>query len=162
MPRDDFWDDEDDPLFKIMRDMMKRMERIFREMDLFDEDMFRGKPMIRGFSVTIGPDGVPRVREFGPGIHTEEPRMEEGEEIQPDIIEQEDGYLIVIDLPGIDENTLRLRLEGDRLLVKAEGKRKILKYIQLPEKIRGEIENYEYNNGVLTINIRKKKGLRLL
>lgn len=162
MVEDDFWD-EDDPIFKMMKDIIKRMEKMFGDMEIYD-DIFKNKPSIKGFSITIGPDGTPKIREFGSkspvplGFGDIEMRKTE---IKPDIIESEDEILIIFDLPGVREDSIKLKLEGSRLLVKAEGSRKIYEYIELPKMIKGKIDHYEYNNGVLTIHIKKRKGLSL-
>ena len=160
MSSDDFWE-EDDPIFKMMREMIKRMEKIFRDLDLSEENIFSGKPNIRGFSITIGPDGVPKIREFGPTTDKFESLKEEKQEIKPDIIEKDDETIIILDLPGIDEKSLQVKLENNKLLVKAEGVKKIYEYIALPSNVKGTVDKYIYNNGVLTIHIKKKKGFKL-
>lgn len=160
MSSDDFWD-EDDPIFKIMRDMIKRMEKIFKDLDISDENIFSGKPNIRGFSITIGPDGVPKIREFGPGMDKFESLKEERREIKPEVIEKEDEYIVILDLPGVDEKTLQLKLDNNKLLIRAEGVRKIYEYVELPSSVKGNIDKYMYNNGVLTIHIKKKKGFKI-
>ncbi len=161
MNEDDFWD-EDDPIFKMMKDMIKKMEKLFGDMGMFDEKMFSGKPTIRGFSITIGPDGVPKIREFGPGLgQHDQPIKEEKRKIEPDIIEKEDEYMVILDLPGIDKNTIKLKLDKNQLIIKAEGARKVYEYVTLPLNIKGSIDRFDYNNGVLTIYIKKKKGFKI-
>ncbi|MEM2413719.1 MAG: hypothetical protein QW109_03765, partial [Sulfolobales archaeon] len=71
---------------KEEEDPFERINRLFREMfEEFDEEIRRlmremervhefsvehyrsmvGKPYVWGFEITIGPDGVPKVKEFG-------------------------------------------------------------------------------------------------
>ena len=80
----------------------RRMRRFMEEFDRMIEDMMRemweperrGKMPRRGyyygFSITIGPNGIPRVREWGnirPGIR---PRIMEAVEPFTDVIEEPD------------------------------------------------------------------------
>ncbi len=161
MGRDDFWEDDEDPIFKIMKDMIRKMEKLFGDMGIYD-DMFKGKPSIKGFSITIGPDGEPKIREFGPKPADSLAPSNIGEEknvIKPDIIDKDDEIIVVFDLPGVNRDSIKLKLDGSRLLVKADGAKRIYEYIELPTKVKGKIDHYEYNNGVLMIHIKKKKGI---
>ena len=94
----------------------RRTRRFFEEIDRMFDELFReafaeaGRPgrgerrvygpYYYGFSVTIGPDGVPRVREWGnikPG-YIGGPRITEAIEPFTDVIEEEDKVRIVEEL----------------------------------------------------------------
>jgi len=59
-PRWDIFDDMDYE-FEEINDMMERMFRTFRT----QADVEPGKPLVYGFSMKVGPDGIPHVEQFG-------------------------------------------------------------------------------------------------
>ncbi len=88
-----------------------------------------------------------------------------------DIYESEANYLIAIDLPGIDRSTLSIDLDDDRLVVKggrllegeAKGHRrerprgKFLRTFSLPGSVNQSEIVAEYKDGVLQIDLPKRK-----
>ncbi|MEM0459019.1 MAG: archaeal heat shock protein Hsp20 [Thermofilaceae archaeon] len=151
---------------------LRRTRRLFEEMDrLIDEMMkesfetFRSGrrvigPYYYGFSVTIGPDGVPRVREWGnirPGIR---PRIAEAIEPFTDVIEEEDTVRVIVDIPGVEKEDISVEATETEIRISAErGERKYFKSVKLPTKIRPETAKASYKNGVLTITVEKaEKG----
>ena len=148
----------------------RRTKRLFDEIDkLFDEliresfEMGGGRrrrtfgPYYYGFSVTIGPDGVPRIREWGnikPGVIR--PRISEAIEPFTDIVEEEDVVKIVADLPGVEKEDIDLEATETEVKISAErGDRKYFKVVKLPARVRPETAKAQYKNGVLTIVIEK-------
>lgn len=154
-----------------------RTRKLFDEIDkLFDEltresfeSITRGQrrvigPYYYGFSVTIGPDGVPRVREWGnikPG--TVRPRISDTIEPFVDVIEEEENVRIIVDMPGVEKDDIQLEATEAEVIVSAErGDRKYFKTIRLPARVKPESAKAQYKNGVLTIMLEKvekeKKG----
>lgn len=153
----------------------KRTRKLFEEIDrLFDEMMreaiseergeFREKrrvigPYYYGFSVTIGPDGVPRIREWGnikPGISR--PMITETIEPFVDVIEEEDKVKIIADMPGVEKEDIKVYATEDILRISAErGDRKYFKEIKLPAKVKPQSSKAQYKNGVLTVELEKKE-----
>jgi len=150
---------------------LRRTRRLFEEFDkLFDELMresleaFEGGkrrvvgPFYYGFSVTIGPDGVPRIREWGnirPGLGAR-PRISEAIEPFVDVIEEEDAVKVVVDMPGVEKEDINVEAAETEVKVSAErGERKYFKVVKLPARVRPETAKASYRNGVLTITIEK-------
>ncbi|OYT31665.1 MAG: heat-shock protein Hsp20 [Thermofilum sp. ex4484_79] len=156
----------------------KRTRRFFEEIDRLIDEMIRESmslppeerrvrrfgPYVYGFSMTIGPDGIPRIREWGnikPGVI----RPHITEELEPftDVIDEKDKFKIVIDMPGVEKEDINVEATEDVIEVSARrGDRKYYKRVVLPEKIRPETAKAQYKNGVLTITVEKleKKGGR--
>ncbi|RLE84026.1 MAG: Hsp20/alpha crystallin family protein [Thermoprotei archaeon] len=160
----------------------RRTRKFFEEIDKIFEDMFRrgflpfeeeGKerkgrrvygPYYYGFSVTVGPDGVPKIREWGnikPGRIS--PVITETIEPFTDVIEEEDKVRIVIDVPGVEKEDINVEAAEDEVVVSAaRGDRRYRKVIRLPVKVKPDTAKATYKNGVLTITIEKvekgKKG----
>jgi HSP20 family protein len=159
----------------------RRTRKLFEEMDKMIDEMIRESfgafreregrvigPYYYGFSITIGPDGVPRVREWGnirPGIR---PRISEAVEPFTDVIEEEDVVRVVMDMPGVEKEDIDVEATENEVVVSAErGDRKYRKTVTLPCRVKPETAKATYKNGVLTITIekaekeKKAKGLRI-
>jgi HSP20 family protein len=86
-----------------------------------------------------------------------------------DIYETESGYLIAIDLPGIDRNTLEIDIDDNRLVVKGvrevtesrqhrseRPRGKFLRTYSVPGSVDQAKIAAEYKDGVLQISLPKR------
>jgi HSP20 family protein len=134
-------------------DFDRLFDEILREFEKFFGGV--GGPVVRGFSITIGPDGKPIFREFGP-----ERRLGEEREVEVDVIDAKDHYDIIADMPGLNEKDIDVEFREGKLVLKGKGVRSYYKVVDLPEDVAQRIISKRYFNGVLTVRIPKKKGLR--
>lgn len=154
MRKDEWWDE--DPIERMFREIMKQFEKIFSDLRI---DVEPGKPYVRGFSITIGPDGKPQIKEIGPpGRPIEAREVPERETEEAEIIDMKDRYMIVVDLPGAKEDSIRVEIKDNRLIVKTHGLKRTYKVISLPKDAADKISNRSFNKGVLTIEIPKRGG----
>jgi len=147
----------------------RRTRKLFEEMDRMIDEMLRESfsafregrgrvigPYYYGFSITIGPDGVPRVREWGnirPGVR---PRISEAIEPFTDVIEEEEVVRIVMDMPGVEKEDINVEASETEVVVSAErGERKYRKVVTLPCRVKPETAKATYKNGVLTVTLEK-------
>lgn len=151
---------------------LRRTRRLFEEMDKLIDELMRESfgairgggrivgPYYYGFSVTIGPDGVPRVKEWGnirPGIR---PQIADSIEPFTDVIEEEDIIRVIADVPGVEKEDINVEATETEVRISAErGERRYRKVVKLPSRVRPETAKASYKNGVLTITIEKvEKG----
>ena len=142
---------EFDKMDDVMDDMMKRAFKDFGPM--------KGKPMTYGFSVKIGPDGKPQIREFGNVKPTPEKlEVQDHREQLVDVIEHEKEIDILAELPGVEKRNIDLRFDGGDLIISVP--KKFHKRVHLNEKVDENDIKATYKNGVLTITLRRtgKKG----
>lgn len=169
-----FWD-IDDFFFDIERfieDVMRHfreMERRFLEEFKEDERRFERPreymrlegPFIYGFSITIGPDGRPEIREFGNvKRYRGRPRIVEEREPLIDVFESDDEVTVVAEIPGVDKDKIDVKVseDGRSLYINASNeKRKYHKEIELPAKVDPSSAKATYKNGVLEVRLKKKK-----
>ncbi|MEM3662154.1 MAG: archaeal heat shock protein Hsp20, partial [Sulfolobales archaeon] len=117
-----------------------------------------------GFRITIGPDGVPRVETFGnrrPMIIEEgRPRRILSEEIEPlvDVYEEDDMISVVAEIPGVEKDKIKVRVEGRKLYIEASNGKKYYKEVDLPADVDASSAKATYKNGVLEIKLKKTKG----
>jgi HSP20 family protein len=164
-----FFEDVD----KIFGDMEKMMEEQFKtftshvpkdyvkERKLPDGSTVREwGPFVYGYSVKIGPDGKPEIREFGnvkPG--RQGPQVKEEREPLIDVIETNGEVHIVVELPGVDKKDIKLHGTEDALSISVDTpQHKYSKEVDLPAKVKVKEAKTEYKNGVLEITLPKVKG----
>jgi len=146
--------------FDRMDEMMdEMMGRAFKDMK-----SMKGKPMTYGFSMKIGPDGKPRIQEFGNVRPTQE-KLEVKEHREPlvDVIDRDDEIDVLAELPGVEKKDIDLRFDGGDLIVSVP--KKFHKQVHLKEKVDENKIKATYKNGVLSVTLKKiapkKKGKKV-
>lgn len=120
-------------------------------------------PFVYGYSVTVGPDGKPKVTEFGnfkAQTQLGKPQMDVKEEREPltDIIDGETEVRVIIELPGVEKKDIKLSGTNKKLTISVETpERKYFKEVELPAKVTVNKAKSTYTNGVLDITVPKKK-----
>lgn len=166
-----------DDMFRGFDQMRREMEREFEDIEKrIPKDLIReyntpqgGKvrevgPIVYGYSMTIGPDGKPKVREFGNvksirgfgGIG----RPEISGEIEPlvDVTTTDNEVKVVVEMPGISKDKIRINVYDGTLEVKSEDpQRKYHRTIEIPPETDIETAKSAYNNGILEITFKKKE-----
>jgi len=156
-PFDFFGTDEE---FERMFQQMERMwEKVFQEFP-FDR-IEPGKSFIHGFNIHMGPDGRPKIQEFGHRPH----RITDGkysvlDEREPltDIIEGDEDVSITVEIPGVEKNDIDLNITDNTLeIIVDNSNRKYHKLIELPCNVIPEKSKATYKNGVLDVNIKLRE-----
>ena len=120
-------------------------------------------PFVYGYSVTVGPDGKPKVREFG-NIKTQtklgHPSVDIKDKREPlaDVIEADGEIRILVELPGVEKDDIKLSGTDKTLTISVDtAKHKFFKELELPAKIDVKHAKSTYKNGVLDVVVPKKK-----
>ena len=150
---------------KEFEELSKRApEALQREQTLPDGTKVKSwGPFVYGYSVTVGPDGKPNVTEFGnfkAETQLGKPHMDVKEEREPltDIIDADDSVRVIVELPGVEKNDIKLSGTDDRLTIAVETpERKYFKEVELPCKVDTKKATTKYKNGVLDVTVPKKK-----
>lgn len=165
---------------RYIDDFFKEMERWFEEMmrdlerdfEFFPRDLVRERkigsrtvrefgPFVYGYSITIGPDGKPVIREFGNirprgGIKP----IEVHEEREPlvDVIDEPDKVRVIAEVPGVSKEEINLEvIDSTKLRISTTGKRKYYKEVDLGAPVNPDTTKATYSNGVLEVVLEKKK-----
>ncbi|WP_202319091.1 archaeal heat shock protein Hsp20 [Archaeoglobus neptunius] len=153
---DDEWDifDEFFGRFRIddiFEKMMRDIEEVFRK-----AEMGEIKPIVRGFSIRIGPDGKPEIREFGTKPTIRDTGIEERKPLV-DVIETDNEVQVIAEMPGVNKEDIELNATERSLEIRAEGEnRKYYETVELPVEVEPDSAKARYNNGVLEVILRKK------
>ncbi|MDW8021309.1 MAG: archaeal heat shock protein Hsp20 [Nitrososphaerota archaeon] len=126
-------------------------------------------PIVYGYSIKIGPDGKPIVREFGnirPGRVPKIVEVSEAREPIVDVYEEEDSIKVVAEVPGVDRNDINLNASERRLIISVDTpQRKYYKEVDLPAEVDPQSAKATYKNGVLEVVLKKtgteSKGVKI-
>jgi HSP20 family protein len=167
-----------DDIFKGFEETQREIEREFADIEKnMPKDLVREYktpeggtvrevgPMVYGYSMTIGPDGRPKVREFGnvkrlsgPGFRGLRPEIAGEMEPMIDVISTDKEVKVTVEMPGVSKENIRIDAFDSTVEVKSEDpQRKYHKTIDLPEEADIETAKSNYNNGILEITFKKKK-----
>src|SRR5579863_9186708 len=171
--------------FPDMDDMMKEMERAFSEQfKELEKEMPKGLvresktpeggtkkeigPIVYGYSVTIGPDGKPVVREFGnvrKGEGTPWKAINDSREPLVDVVSSDKEVRVIAEIPGVKKEDIELTIDEKSIEISVEGDRRYHKELELPGVVDPKGAKSSYNNGVLEITIPlkspRKGGVKL-
>ncbi|MFQ6134989.1 MAG: archaeal heat shock protein Hsp20 [Nitrososphaerales archaeon] len=165
-PRDlDQYFEEMDKYFEEMfRDVQTRVPReLVKERDLPGGGKIREVgPFVYGYSVTVGPDGKPVIREFGnikPSLRGREPvELSDKREPLVDVFDEKDTVRVIAELPGVEKKDINLAVEGKTLTISVDAPRKYYKKVDLPAEVDTEGTKASYKNGILEVTLKKPKA----
>jgi HSP20 family protein len=169
-----------DDVFRGLEEMQREMDKELEDMKKnLPKDLVReyqtpegGKvqevgPLVYGYSMTIGPDGKPKVREFGNvkrpagfgfGFGSSKPKIVG--EIEPliDVATTDKEVKVTVEIPGVAKDKIKIDVYDSTVEVKSEDpQRKYHKIIDLPLDANIETAKSKYINGILEITFDKKK-----
>jgi HSP20 family protein len=156
---DRMFEDIEKMMEKEFEDFTSRVPKDYvRERKLPDGSTAREwGPFVYGYSVKIGPDGKPEVREFGnvkPGLKG--PQVKEEREPLVDIVETNGEVQVVAELPGVDKKDIKLTATEEELTISVDApERKYFKRVAFPVKVRVREARTQYKNGVLEVAVPK-------
>src|ERR687889_355807 len=121
-------------------------------------------PLVYGYSMTIGPDGIPRVREFG-NIRSptkmgfaNRPLISGETEPLADVTTTDKDIKVVVEMPGIEKKDIKINARDGAVEVFTveTAQRKYRKIIEVPSEADIETARSTYKNGILEIVFNKK------
>jgi len=162
-----------------MDDLMKEMERAFSEQfkELEKElpkNLIRERkgadgstkkeigPIVYGYSVTIGPDGKPVVREFGnvrKGEGTPWKEIQDRREPLVDIVSSDKEVRVIAEMPGVSKEDINVTVNEKSVTISVDREdRKYYKELDLPGIVDPKGAKSIYNNGILEITLPLKSS----
>jgi len=112
---------------------------------------------IYGFNIRTGlGQERSRVQTFGNIKRTKQgPRVMNTREPIIDVFDEKDSFRVIMELPGVEENEIKLEVKGDILNIETAGDKKYAKEILLPAKVDGASKEMSFKNGVLEVKFKK-------
>ena len=137
-------------------------ETMQRAFDNSSEDSPTQSNRFRGFSIKIGPDGKPKIRELNSRQSLSDEADLDDEDPEPlvDFIEEEETLVILAALPGVSKDDIDLRVTENCLTVTVDANDfEWYDELKLPTKVKPKSARASYKNGVLEVKLRKSEKI---
>ena len=160
-------------------EMMREMERAFSEQFKdFEKELPKNLvresttpeggvkkeigPFVYGYSVTIGPDGKPVVREFG-NVKSGEERpfkaIQDKREPLVDVISSGTDLRVIAEMPGVNKEDINVTVNERAMTISVDKEdRGYYKKLDLPGIVDPKGARSTYNNGILEVTIPLKSS----
>jgi HSP20 family protein len=172
-------------IFRGFDDMRREMEREFEDAfknikDKAPKDLVREYetssgskvreygPFVYGYSMTIGPDGKPKVREFGnvksplsssrAGGSFTKPLISSERQPLVDVTTTDKEVKVVAEMPGVSKENIIVNVHDNSVeITTTNTERKYHEVVQIPPETDIETATSTYKNGILEIIFNKKQ-----
>jgi len=161
-------------MFNVFNDISKTAPKeLIKEYETSDGSKVREVgPIVYGYSMTIGPDGKPHVREFGnvksSGSRSAKnigqyigakPQISAEREPLSDLTTTDKEVKVVLEMPGIKKEDIKINAYDEKVEIKTaeNAQRKYHKVIDLPKQADIETARSTYNNGILEVTFDKRE-----
>ena len=153
-----FLNDEFDNLFR-------RMSRPFMNMDdIFEEFKDSGNlqtygPYYYGYTMTVGPDGKPVIKEY---VNVKPALLPTSDVREPfvDVLfdDKEKVLKLVAEMPGVEKKDIKIVVEGRTVNLDAEhGEKKYSAKVPIRQKVDEDSVKATYANGILEVRFKLKE-----
>ena len=152
-----WFDTHFDRMFRSLSDQFFNMD------DDFGLTKFANKPYFYGYTVTVGNDGRPLVKQYGtqiPGLAISDVR----EPFVDEVVDKNSNTIkFLAEMPGVEKKDIKVTIEDKHVKISAEhGDRKYQTQVPLKYKIDENSTKATYSNGILEVSFRlveqKPKG----
>jgi len=137
-------------------------DRIFRRMsnsffninDIFEESKVNGSgPYYYGYTMTVGPDGKPVVKEYGNVQPSQLPTSDTREPIVDTIVDEKEKVVkLIAEMPGVEKTDVKIVVENKIVDISAEhDKKKYHVRVSLQHKVDENSAKASYKNGILQL-----------
>ena len=126
-------------------------------------------PFVYGYSMTIGPDGSPKAREFGnvksplsssraAGGSFNKPLISSERQPLADVTTTDKEVKVVAEMPGVSKQNIIVNVHDNSVeITTTNTERKYREVVQIPPETDIETAMSSYKNGILEITFKKKQ-----
>ena len=144
------FDDEFDRIFKRMSSSFFDIDDIFEE---FKGNGSTSGPFYYGYTMTVGPNGKPVVKEYGnvkPGLL---PSADTREPIVDAIVDEKEKLVkLVAEIPGVEKTDVKILVQDKIVDISAEhGEKKYHARVPIKYKVDENSAKASYKNGILEL-----------
>ncbi|NPV63782.1 MAG: Hsp20/alpha crystallin family protein [Methanotrichaceae archaeon] len=146
-------------MMRMFEELPEEVERMGREAEATAGARKRIGPFVYGFSFSAEPGKEPVFSEFGnirPSLRGV--RSVEGRSPVIDKSEDEVFFRIVVELPGVEKQDIKLVVDQESFRLETTGDLKFATHTYLDEPVKPETARAQYRNGLLHLTIEKKEA----
>ena len=150
------------PVEEMLARLEEEMPEALRDF-VTEEEASEGKariygPFIYGLSYTKEPGKEPEIKEFGT-IKPSHERIAPAPKCEPlvDVIDYNDTYEVVVELPDVEKSDIKLDVTEESLDIKTGDGQRFSKEIPFDMTVTPATAKATYKNGVLCVTIKKEK-----
>ena len=145
--------------------LFRRMSKPFMDIDdIFEEfkdssNLQTYGPYYYGYTMTIGPDGRPVVKEYGNVKPALLPTSNVREPFVDVLVDEKEKVLkLVAEMPGVEKKDIKIVVEGHTVNLDAEhGEKKYHAKVPIRQKVEENSVKATYANGVLEVRFKLKE-----
>lgn len=146
-----FFDSEFDRIFKRMSNSFFNIDDVFEE---FKGNGAESGPYYYGYTMTVGPDGKPIVKEYGnvkPGLL---PTSDTREPIVDTIVDEKEKIVkLIAEMPGVEKTDVKIVVDNKIVDISAEhGEKKYHVKVPVKHKVDENSAKASYKNGILQVS----------
>lgn len=144
------FDDEFNRIFKRMSGSFFDIDDVFEE---FKENGSNTGPFYYGYTMTVGPNGKPVVKEYGnvkPGLLSS---ADTREPIVDAIVDEKEKLVkLVAEMPGVEKTDVKILVQDKSVDISAEhGEKKYHVKVPIKHKVDENSAKASYKNGILEL-----------
>ena len=146
-----FFDDEFDGLFKKMSRSFMNLDDVFEGVK--ESGVQSSGPFYYGYTMTVGPDGKPVVKEYGNIKPSLLPTSETREPFVDTLVDEKEKTLkLVAEMPGVEKKDVKVVVDDKTVSIDAvHGEKKYHVKVPVPHKVDKDSAKASYKNGVLEL-----------
>ena len=138
------------------RSFKKMSNSFFNIDDIFEEFKTKGSnqgPYYYGYTMTVGPDGKPIVKEYGNTKSELVSASNTREPIVDTIVDEKEKLVkLVAEMPGVDKSDLKVVVQDKSVNLSAEhGEKKYQVNVPIQYKVEENSAKASYKNGILEL-----------
>jgi HSP20 family protein len=139
---------------------------MFRTVREMEPSAVANFPYYYGYQITVGPDGKPKVREFGNVRPAARGLVEQSGIREPmvdtAINEKENSLIITAEMPGVSKQDIKVNVADGFVSIHAEqGEKKYHTDIPVKVQLDDSSAKATYSNGILELKIKLKQAPKL-
>ena len=144
------FDDEFNRIFRKMSSSFFNIDDIFDE---FKKNGDRTGPFYYGYTMTVGPDGKPVVKEYGNAKPELLPASNTREPIVDTIVDEKEKLVkLVVEMPGVEKSDVKVLVKDKTVDISAEhGEKKYHVNVPVQQKVDENSAKALYKNGILEL-----------
>lgn len=151
---------QNDNIDEIIKKLFKSfidLEDVFEKVE--SNQIRSGEPIYYGYTMSIGPDGKPQIKEFGNIRPGSAHKPKEPELVDQILNEGEDNLKLILQMKGIAKNEINVSTDGGLVEVSAENKsREYRATVPLKHTVDVSSARGRYANGILELSFRLDDG----